>query len=133
MTDALKRLPERERVVLRLHLVNGVSLEKVGKMFGVSTATVSRWLAAAREALRDDIKRTLGARLGSNSTEIASLAGMVASRLDMSISMILQANRSSPRTARRGASEFVYDPEGLRIRCVEAKETHHHHRHGERT
>ena len=91
MTEALQRLPERERLLLRLHLVNGVTLEKVGKMFGVSQPTVSRWLAAAREALRDDIKRTLGARLGSTSTEIASLAGMVASRLDMSISMILQA------------------------------------------
>ena len=63
MADALKRLPEHERVVLRLHFLNGVSLE-AGKMFGVSQPTVSRWLAAAREALRDDIKRTLGARLG---------------------------------------------------------------------
>lgn len=91
MTEALQRLPERERLLLRLHLVNGVSLEKVGKMFGVTQPTVSRWLAAAREALRDDMKKTLGARLGSNSSEVASLAGMVASRLDVSISIFLHA------------------------------------------
>lgn len=89
MTDALGRLPERERLLLRLHLVNGVSLEKIGQMFSVTQPTVSRWLAAARESLRDDIKKTIGARLGSSSAEVASLAGMVASRLDLSISAIL--------------------------------------------
>jgi len=90
MADALGRLPERERLLLRLHLVNGVSLEKIGQMFSVTQPTVSRWLAAARESLRDDIKKTIGARLGSSSAEVASLAGMVASRLDLSISAILR-------------------------------------------
>jgi RNA polymerase sigma-70 factor (ECF subfamily) len=88
--EALERLPERERVLLRLHLVNGVSAEKIGKMFSVSQPTVSRWLAAAREKLLDDIKRELGARLGTSSAELASLAGMVASRLDLSLSALLK-------------------------------------------
>jgi RNA polymerase sigma-70 factor (ECF subfamily) len=88
--EALERLPERDRVLLRLHLVNGVSAEKIGKMFSVSQPTVSRWLAAAREKLLDDIKRELGARLGTSSTELASLAGMVASRLDLSLSALLK-------------------------------------------
>ena len=87
--DALARLPERERVLLRLHLVNNVSLEKIGKMFSVSQPTASRWLAAARAQLLDDVKRSLGNRLGS-STELASLAGMVASRLDLSLSVLLK-------------------------------------------
>lgn len=91
MAEALGRLPERDRLLLRLHLVNGVSLEKIGKMFSVSQPTVSRWLAAARETVREDIKKTLGARLGSSSAEIASLAGMVASRLELSMSLILRA------------------------------------------
>jgi hypothetical protein len=68
-----------------------VSVEKIGKMFAVSQPTASRWLAAAREALLADIKTTLGARLGASSEELASLAGMVASRLDLSLSMILKA------------------------------------------
>jgi len=89
--EALERLPDRERVLLRLHLVNGVSVEKIGKMFSVSQPTVSRWLAAAREKLLDDIKRALGARLGTSSAELASLAGMVASRLDLSLSTLLKA------------------------------------------
>lgn len=91
MAEALGRLPERDRLLLRLHLVNGVSLEKIGQMFSVTQPTVSRWLAAAREALREDIEKTIAARLGSSSAEVASLAGMVASRLDLSISAILRA------------------------------------------
>jgi RNA polymerase sigma-70 factor (ECF subfamily) len=88
--EALKRLPDRDRVLLRLHLVNSVSVEKIGKMYSVSQPTASRWLAAARERLLDDIKQALGARLGTSSGELASLAGMVASRLDLSLSALLK-------------------------------------------
>jgi RNA polymerase sigma-70 factor (ECF subfamily) len=89
--EALERLPDQDRVLLRLHLVNGVSIEKIGKMFSVSQPTVSRWLAAAREKLLEDIKQVLGARLGTSSSELASLAGLVASRLDLSLSLLLRA------------------------------------------
>jgi RNA polymerase sigma-70 factor (ECF subfamily) len=88
--DALRRLPERDRVMLRLQLVNGVSIEKIGTMYSVSQATASRWLAATRERLLDDVKQSLGARLGTSSGELASLAGMVASRLDLSLSALLK-------------------------------------------
>lgn len=91
LKDSLARLPERQRTLLRLHLVNGVSVEKIGQMFAVSQPTASRWLAAARETLLDDIKATLGNRLGASSQELASLAGMVASRLDLSLSMLLRS------------------------------------------
>ena len=91
LKESLARLPERERTLLRLHLVNGVSVEKIGTMFAVSQPTASRWLAAARETLLGDIKSTLGNRLGASSQELASLAGMVASRLDLSLSMLLRS------------------------------------------
>ncbi len=91
LSEALDRLEERERALLRLHVVNAVSVEKIGKMFGVSQPTASRWLAAARETLLEDIKTTLRNRLGVSSAEAASLAGMVASRLDMSLSTLLKA------------------------------------------
>ena len=62
LAQALERLPEHERALLRLHLVNGVSLEKIGTMFAVSQPTASRWLAAARAKLLDDVKQTLAPR-----------------------------------------------------------------------
>jgi len=91
LAQALERLPEQERALLRLHLVNGVSLEKIGTMFSVSQPTASRWLAAARTKLLDDVKQTLAPRLGTSSAELASLAGMVASRIDLSLSTLLKA------------------------------------------
>jgi RNA polymerase sigma-70 factor (ECF subfamily) len=91
LKESLARLPERQRTLLRLHIVNGVSVEKIGQMFAVSQPTASRWLAAARETLLADIKATLGNRLGASSQELASLAGMVASRLDLSLSMLLRS------------------------------------------
>ena len=91
LKESLARLPDRQRTLLRLHLVNGVSVEKIGQMFAVSQPTASRWLAAARETLLGDIKSTLGNRLGASSKELASLAGMVASRLDLSLSMLLRS------------------------------------------
>ena len=94
LKESLGRLPDRERTLLRLHIVNGVRVEKIGQMFAVSQPTASRWLAAARETLLDDIKATLGNRLGASSQELASLAGMVASRLDLSLSMLLRSRRS---------------------------------------
>ena len=90
LKDALTRVTERERIVLRMHLVNGLSVEKVGKMLGVSQSTVSRWLATARERLLDDIKANLGNRLGVTSAQLASLARLVASQLDMGLSQALQ-------------------------------------------
>ena len=91
LAQALERLPEQERALLRLYLVNGVSLEKIGTMFSVSQPTASRWLAAARTKLLDDVKQTLAPRLGTSSAELASLAGMVASRIDLSLSTLLKA------------------------------------------
>jgi RNA polymerase sigma-70 factor (ECF subfamily) len=90
LKDALARVPDRERVLLRLHLCNGVTVEKIGKMFDVSQATASRWLAAARGAVLDHINATLGRQLGATPDELASLAGLVASRLDLSLSLLLK-------------------------------------------
>jgi RNA polymerase sigma-70 factor (ECF subfamily) len=90
LAQALKRLPERDVVVLRLCLVNGVSVEKIGKMYKVSQSTISRWLAAAKATLLADVKKTLRRQLGTSSNELASLARMVASRLDLTLTSVLE-------------------------------------------
>jgi RNA polymerase sigma-70 factor (ECF subfamily) len=90
LKDALTRVTERERIILRMHLVNGLSIEKVGKMLGVSQSTVSRWLASARETLHGDIKTNLGNRLGVTSAQLASLARLVASHLELGLSQALE-------------------------------------------
>jgi RNA polymerase sigma-70 factor (ECF subfamily) len=90
LEQALARVSERDRALLRLHVVSGLSVERVGKMFSVSQPTASRWLAQAREALLEDVKATLQAQFGAGSQELASLANLVASRIDLSLSQLLK-------------------------------------------
>ena len=86
LKEALGRAPEQDRAVLRLHMVNNVSVEKIGKMLGVAQSTASRWLAKARENVLADLKSTLQQRLGIASAEIAVSgrpAGQSAGPLDV--------------------------------------------------
>jgi RNA polymerase sigma-70 factor (ECF subfamily) len=88
-TDALAILGEKDRLLLRLHLVSGVSVKSIGKMYQVSQSTASRWLASAREAVAAEVQRLLGDRLQLARSEMASLARIVASQIDLSMSRLL--------------------------------------------
>ena len=89
MADALLVLDERDRLLLRLQLVSQISVEAIGKMYGVAQATASRWLASARDRVQAEVVRLLRERLGASTDEIASLVGVVASQLDLSMSRLL--------------------------------------------
>jgi RNA polymerase sigma-70 factor (ECF subfamily) len=64
-------------------------------MYGVSQSTASRWLADARETIRDELNRLLKSRLDVSRGELASLAGLVASQLDLSMSRLLKGTSAS--------------------------------------
>jgi RNA polymerase sigma-70 factor (ECF subfamily) len=51
LADALSGLDTEERMLLRLHFLDGMSIDRLGMMFGVHRATAARRLASAREAL----------------------------------------------------------------------------------
>jgi RNA polymerase sigma-70 factor, ECF subfamily len=88
--EALERLEDRERLVLRLYLVSGMTLAAIGKTFGVSQPTVSRWLIKARASLLRDVQRLLETRLNIAKTDLTSVARLVASQLDISLSRLLE-------------------------------------------
>lgn len=88
---ALQRLDDRERLLLRLYLVSGMTVAAIGRSLGLSQSTVSRHIAGARDRLLDDVRRTLGERLRLPREEMSSLVRLVASRLDVSLSRLLGA------------------------------------------
>jgi RNA polymerase sigma-70 factor (ECF subfamily) len=90
MAAALAKLPERERAMLRLHLVGGLTVVQIGQMYGVSHSTVSRWLAEARETVSTEVSDFMRAHAGLAPSELRSLAGLVASQLDLSMSRLLK-------------------------------------------
>jgi RNA polymerase sigma-70 factor, ECF subfamily len=87
--EALQRLEHRERLVLRLFLVSGMTLAAIGKTFGVTQQTVSRWLRKARDSVLADVGGALAERLKLPSDDVTSMIRFVASELDISISRLL--------------------------------------------
>ena len=86
---ALAGLPPRERLLLKQHYVDGLSGARIAELQGVAPATVTRALQAAREILQKASRRQLEERLRLSRSQIDSLAGLVLSRLDVSLSRVL--------------------------------------------
>src|SRR5579859_3921424 len=78
-------LPEVDRSLLLLHLVNQVTLPQLATMNKVSRATITRRLAAAREALVEATRRDLVERLNVSPSEYESLVALLQSQLEVSI------------------------------------------------
>jgi len=87
--EALQGLEDRERLVLRLYLVSGMTLAAIGKTFGVTQQSVSRWLQKARDSVLADVGRALVDRLKLPSGDVTSMIRFMASQIDISISRLL--------------------------------------------
>ncbi|WP_426756166.1 sigma-70 family RNA polymerase sigma factor [Myxococcus sp. Y35] len=89
LSEALKALPARERTVLRLHAVEGLSLERIGTMYQTHKSTVSRWVARARETALEGTRQRLAERLRLSSGELHSLMRALHGELDLSLPSLL--------------------------------------------
>jgi RNA polymerase sigma-70 factor (ECF subfamily) len=94
LRDALDTLDAEHREILRLHFVEGRTLDQMAAALRVHRATVARRLKAAREAVLERARRRLEERLGARHAELESLAGVMLSQLDLSLPRLL-----SPRGA----------------------------------
>src|SRR4029450_2561535 len=57
--DALAALPDRDRLLLRLTTVSGMSHEQIANIYKVNQSTVSRWIARARADVLDATERSV--------------------------------------------------------------------------
>lgn len=89
---ALAALPDRDRLLLRLTTVSGLSHEQVATIYGVTQSTVTRWIGRARAEVLAVTEREVCARLKLPHSEFLSLAGLFLSNLDLSLSHVLDAN-----------------------------------------
>jgi RNA polymerase sigma-70 factor (ECF subfamily) len=93
---AVGGLTVRERTILRLHMVAGLTLDAIGVMYSVNASTVSRWLSATRDRLSAETEKELRRRLQLSPAEFDSLARLVMSQLDVSICRLLQDPKVDP-------------------------------------
>lgn len=89
LSAAIARLPQRQRMVIRLHTVSGLKMQRIAEMLDVDESTVSRWIQGARAQILGDTERELGVRLGVRVTEVPSVARLVTSQLDVSLARLL--------------------------------------------
>ncbi|HKA88198.1 MAG TPA: sigma factor-like helix-turn-helix DNA-binding protein [Haliangiales bacterium] len=86
---ALAALPRRERLLLRQHHLDRLTIDDLAALHQVHRATAARWIAQAREQLTDGILRELGQRLQVPARELQSLLRLVRSQLDISLDRLL--------------------------------------------
>ena len=82
---ALATLTSREKLYLRLHYVEGLSLERMASLYRVHRATIARRLADHREKLHAETRARLQAALKVRDSELESLLGLVRSQLAFSL------------------------------------------------
>jgi RNA polymerase sigma-70 factor (ECF subfamily) len=87
---AVTALDGEQRLILRRHFADGLTLDGLAVELGVHRATVARRLAAARSALRLEARRRLQIALGVRESELESVARMMRSRLDLSLRSLFQ-------------------------------------------
>ena len=86
---ALAQLTSEQRNLLRLHLVDGMNIDKLGMMFQIHRATAARWLHSARESVFTETRRLLQQRLRLSPAEFDSLVRVLRSQLDLSVARLL--------------------------------------------
>ncbi|MDP3274516.1 MAG: sigma factor-like helix-turn-helix DNA-binding protein [Deltaproteobacteria bacterium] len=83
--EAAASLAPRERAVLRMHVLRGVTFERIAESYGVHRATAVRWVAAAKELLHVRTRAQLSRTLGLASAELDEL---LSTQLDASVERV---------------------------------------------
>ena len=89
ITRALGRLRPRERLVLKLYLVSGMTLEAIGRSLGVTRQAVTKTLGRARESILGEVEEALCDRMKMSKADLASVLRLIASQLDVNVSRVL--------------------------------------------
>jgi RNA polymerase sigma-70 factor, ECF subfamily len=87
---ALASLDARERNLLRLYLVDGLNIGRIGEIFGKSRATIGRMVIDCRMKLLEETRSRLGVLTGASEGDVLSLIRVLQSQLDVSIGGFLR-------------------------------------------
>jgi RNA polymerase sigma-70 factor (ECF subfamily) len=86
--SALAALSARDRVLLRMHVLDGLTIDQIGALQGVHRATAARWIERAREEVSRNVRRELMKELGMDPFEADEILEWVHSRVELSLSVL---------------------------------------------
>ncbi|MBI5542269.1 MAG: sigma-70 family RNA polymerase sigma factor [Deltaproteobacteria bacterium] len=90
---ALAGLSDRERSLLRLHLIDGLSYSQLAVPYQVERSTICRWLRTTREKLVEQTRARLAERLALSDSELDSLMRLLCNEIDVSIGGLLRSTK----------------------------------------
>ncbi len=93
---AVGTLSPRERTVLKLHTLDGLSLARIGAIYRKDASTVSRWLEQTRETLRARTRAALASALKLEAAELDSVLRAADSQLTVSLAGLLEGAADVP-------------------------------------
>jgi RNA polymerase sigma-70 factor (ECF subfamily) len=89
LRQSFQDLQVQERNILRLHFVEGLSLNQIAAMYQVNKSTISRRMARARETLVWRTREKLEEQLSLHPSELESLMQLLGPRLELSLTSVL--------------------------------------------
>ncbi|HEY5927736.1 MAG TPA: sigma factor-like helix-turn-helix DNA-binding protein [Kofleriaceae bacterium] len=89
---AVRELEPRDRTMLRFHLVDGMTIDELAKLYHVHRATAARQVEKARERVASGVRKLLSRKTGVHGDELRELAELVSSQLDLSLSRVLASH-----------------------------------------
>ncbi len=94
--EAVMALSARERALLRLSLLDGLSIDDIAPMYGAHRASVARWLSAAKERLSAITRSRLATALELEAADVERLLTSVQNGFELSLSRALRSTPEKP-------------------------------------
>jgi RNA polymerase sigma-70 factor, ECF subfamily len=91
LEDSLSALDQKQKTLLRMHVVDGLGIDALGLVYRVHRATVARWLIAIRRQVFEEVKRQLALDLRIATTSFHSLVEAVRGELRVSLDRVLRS------------------------------------------
>jgi RNA polymerase sigma-70 factor (ECF subfamily) len=89
LEECFSVLPSRQKTLLRMHFLDGMSIDEMGQVFHVHRATIARWLVAIRREVLEQLCRKISLNLRTSSSEFRSMVRLVRGDVRLSLHRIL--------------------------------------------
>jgi len=85
---ALAGLAAKDRLLLKQRFRHHLGVEDLGRLHGVNAGTISRWVAAARDALAKGTREAMMSELGVAKDDVSSILRLIDSQIDVTLSTV---------------------------------------------
>jgi len=96
---AFDSLSDRDRTLLRLHVLGGLSPDQLAAVYHVHRTTIARQIARARDDVVERVRACLRSRLSISEADLESILRLVRSRIDITLGAEPRRTRTADRPA----------------------------------